>query len=179
MTDCPPFLQLSDNQPDDKSKKKKRLDDIMFGLGAAKGVQLEAAAAAAAAAAAKQGDEAAQTLLKSNLGKTADLSKLQEMLGPADAKVQKWLADQGRNSRGVLTFIFYSSITNICIFDQSEINRPLSLWKLEALLIDRILTRWVWYLTVLRRPRRQLPPRPVSRVRWCGHRNRHRTLWSG
>ena len=93
-------LQLSDNQPDDKSKKKKRLDDIMFGLGAAKGVQLEAAAkAAAAAAAAKQGDEAAaQSLLKRDLGKTADLSKLQEMLGPADAKVQKWLADQGRHS---------------------------------------------------------------------------------
>ena len=66
----------------------------MFGLGAAKGVQLEAAAAAAAAAAAKQGDEA-QSLLKRDLGKTTDLSKLQEMLGPADAKVQKWLADQG------------------------------------------------------------------------------------
>ena len=45
----------------------------------------------------KQGDEAAQSLLKRDLGKTADLSKLQEMLGPADAKVQKWLADQGRD----------------------------------------------------------------------------------
>ena len=38
------FMQkrkLADGTTEDKSKKKKRLDDIMFGLGAAKGVALE------------------------------------------------------------------------------------------------------------------------------------------
>eukprot|EP00095_Tigriopus_kingsejongensis_P007073 maker-scaffold912_size81766-snap-gene-0.16 protein:Tk07073 transcript:maker-scaffold912_size81766-snap-gene-0.16-mRNA-1 annotation:"hypothetical protein DAPPUDRAFT_319863" len=87
--------KLADEKSDDKSKKKKRLDDIMFGLGAAKGLNLdkeEAAAAAAAAAGIKA--SAGSSLLKKDADKVSDLSKLQEMLGPADAKVQKWLADQ-------------------------------------------------------------------------------------
>uniref|UniRef100_A0A0K2SX23 Chromodomain-helicase-DNA-binding protein 7 n=1 Tax=Lepeophtheirus salmonis TaxID=72036 RepID=A0A0K2SX23_LEPSM len=103
--------KLSDDTKEDKTKKKKRLDDIMFGLGAAKGVNLDKngrseppssnqniskkdvktnddslkAVAAAAAAAAS--------------GKVTDLNKLQDILtplagSPAEAKVQKWLADQ-------------------------------------------------------------------------------------
>ena len=35
------FLQLSDDTKADKTKKKKRLDDIMLGLGASKGVNLD------------------------------------------------------------------------------------------------------------------------------------------
>ena len=42
-------IQLSDDTKADKSKKKKRLDDIMFGLGAAKGLSLDKEKAAAAA----------------------------------------------------------------------------------------------------------------------------------
>jgi hypothetical protein len=34
------FLQLSGDTREEKSKKKKRLDDIMLGLGASKGVDL-------------------------------------------------------------------------------------------------------------------------------------------
>ena len=52
----------------------------MFGLGAAKGVQLS---------------DSKDDKKEDGPGKMPDLSKLQEMLvGPADSKVQKWLADQ-------------------------------------------------------------------------------------
>ena len=73
--------KLADEAGDDKTKKKKRLDDIMFGLGAAKGVKLDKAG---------NKEEAGN-----KQDKMPDLSKLQEMLGgPTDSKVQKWLADQ-------------------------------------------------------------------------------------
>lgn len=61
----------------------------MFGLSAAKGVQLENS---------KEEAQPGQSLLKKDLqkDKIPDLSKLQDMLGggPTNAKVQKWLADQ-------------------------------------------------------------------------------------
>ena len=86
------FMQkrkLADGTTEDKSKKKKRLDDIMFGLGAAKGVALE-----------KDEVPPGSSLLKkegSAQGKP-DLSKLQDLLGrpdsPSEAKVQKWLEAQ-------------------------------------------------------------------------------------
>ena len=67
----------------------------MFGLGAAKGLNLEKEKAAAAAKAVSPG----QSLLKKVTDKTgSELNNLQDLLGPpgspADAKVQKWLADQ-------------------------------------------------------------------------------------
>ena len=79
--------KLADGTTEDKSKKKKRLDDIMFGLGAAKGVTLEKDE--------PQGGVApGQSLLKKgadSVGKIPDLSKLQDLLGrpdsPSEAKV--------------------------------------------------------------------------------------------
>merc|ERR1712223_1520104 len=85
--------KLSEGTNEDKSKKKKRLDDIMFGLGAAKGVTLEKDEQVAPG----------QSLLKkatdpSSVGKIPDLNKLQDLLGrpdsPSEAKVQKWLEAQ-------------------------------------------------------------------------------------
>ena len=79
--------KLADGTTEDKSKKKKRLDDIMFGLGAAKGVTLEKDE--------PQGGVApGQSLLKKgadSVGKIPDLNKLQDLLGrpdsPSEAKV--------------------------------------------------------------------------------------------
>ena len=82
--------KLSEGTNEDKSKKKKRLDDIMFGLGAAKGVTLEKDEPVAPG----------QSLLKkatdpSSVGKIPDLNKLQDLLGrpdsPSEAKVNKVL----------------------------------------------------------------------------------------
>ena len=79
--------KLSEGTTEDKSKKKKRLDDIMFGLGAAKGVTLEEDEPVAPG----------QSLLKksgdpSSVGKIPDLNKLQDLLGrpdsPSEAKVR-------------------------------------------------------------------------------------------
>jgi hypothetical protein len=81
--------KLSDESHDDKTKKKKRLDDIMFGLGAAKGLNLDGKESGAS--------PSSQSLLRKDPKdqRMPDLNKLQEMLGvPTDAKVQKWLADQ-------------------------------------------------------------------------------------
>ena len=80
--------KLADGTTEDKSKKKKRLDDIMFGLGAAKGVTLEKDE--------PQGGVApGQSLLKKgadSVGKIPDLNKLQDLLGrpdsPSEAKVK-------------------------------------------------------------------------------------------
>ena len=83
--------KLSEGTSEDKTKKKKRLDDIMLGLGAAKGVTLEKEEGQAAA---NQG----QSLLKKgadSMSRIPDLNKLQDLLGrpdsPSEAKVQKWL----------------------------------------------------------------------------------------
>ena len=69
----------------------------MFGLGAAKGLSLDKEKAAAAA----KGVPAGQSLLKKVTDQSKpgmELNNLQDLLGPpgspADAKVQKWLADQ-------------------------------------------------------------------------------------
>merc|ERR1719192_1424054 len=86
--------KLTDAPTDDKSKKKKRLDDLLSGLHAGKGNN--------SAPAPEKKESAMDSLLrKATEGMTGmtDLNKLQEMLGPlggnpADAKVQKWLADQ-------------------------------------------------------------------------------------
>merc|ERR550539_1584898 len=86
--------KLSDAPADDKSKKKKRLDDLLSGLHAGKGNN--------SAPVPEKKESAMDSLLrKATEGMTGmtDLNKLQEMLGPlggnpADAKVQKWLADQ-------------------------------------------------------------------------------------
>merc|ERR1719192_229206 len=86
--------KLTDAPTDDKSKKKKRLDDLLSGLHAGKGNNT--------AAVPDKKESAMDSLLrKATEGMTGmtDLNKLQEMLGPlggnpADAKVQKWLADQ-------------------------------------------------------------------------------------
>merc|ERR1719483_1588024 len=81
--------KLSDAPPDDKSKKKKRLDDLLSGLHAGKGNSVP-----------DKKESPMDTLFKkATEGQMTDLTKLQEMLGPlsgnpADAKVQKWLADQ-------------------------------------------------------------------------------------
>jgi hypothetical protein len=65
-------FQLSDDTKEDKSKKKKRLDDIMLGLGAAKGVNLDDL----------KTKEESQSLLKSSLeAKVPELNKLQDLLG--------------------------------------------------------------------------------------------------
>ena len=82
--------KLSDGTTEDKSKKKKRLDDIMFGLGAAKGVTLEKDKKEEA------GVAPGQSLLKKDaVGRVTDLNKLQDLLGrpdsPSEGKVQKWL----------------------------------------------------------------------------------------
>merc|ERR550539_455519 len=83
--------KLSDAPADDKSKKKKRLDDLLSGLHAGKGNNVPE----------KKESPMDSLLRKATEGMTGmtDLNKLQEMLGPlggnpADAKVQKWLADQ-------------------------------------------------------------------------------------
>merc|ERR1711892_659151 len=80
--------KLSDAPPDDKSKKKKRLDDLLSGLHAGKGNTVP------------EKDSAVDSLFKMTAteAQMTDLNKLQEVLGhlggnPADAKVQKWLAD--------------------------------------------------------------------------------------
>jgi len=80
--------KLSDAPPDDKSKKKKRLDDLLSGLHAGKGNTVP------------EKDSAVDSLFKKTAteAQMTDLNKLQEVLGhlggnPADAKVQKWLAD--------------------------------------------------------------------------------------
>ena len=101
--------KLADGTTEDKSKKKKRLDDIMFGLGAAKGVTLEKDE--------PQGGVApGQSLLKKgadSVGKIPDLNKLQDLLGrpdsPSEAKVN--------SSHLILeTFISYSSSnTQFCV----------------------------------------------------------------
>ena len=81
--------KLAEGTSEDKTKKKKRLDDIMAGLGAAKGVDLE-----------KEGQVApGQSLLKKDsVSRIPDLNKLQDLLGrpdsPSEAKVQKWLEAQ-------------------------------------------------------------------------------------
>merc|ERR1712223_217978 len=85
--------KLSEGTNEDKSKKKKRLDDIMFGLGAAKGVTLEKDEPVA---------PGQSLLLKradgGSVGRIPDLNKLQDLLGrpdsPSEAKVQKWLEAQ-------------------------------------------------------------------------------------
>ena len=77
------------------------------------------------------------TPIKSNLGKTADLSKLQEMLGPADAKVQKWLADQGRNSIGLIRFLLFYHLLHLIKFDQTEIYRQFSNHQYPILRVTR------------------------------------------
>merc|ERR1719336_100914 len=71
------------------SKKKKRLDDLLGGLHSK----------ASAAPEKKEKESAMDSLFKKATEGVTDLTKLQEMLGPlggnpADAKVQKWLADQ-------------------------------------------------------------------------------------
>merc|ERR550539_667174 len=80
--------KLSDAPADDKSKKKKRLDDLLSGLHAGKGNSVP-----------EKKESPMDSLLKKATEGVTDLTKLQEMLGPlggnpADAKVQKWLADQ-------------------------------------------------------------------------------------
>ena len=86
---------MSDGTNADKSKKKKRLDDIMFGLGAAKGMSFDKEKKSAS------GDvTVGQSLLKKGdqaKPSANELNKLQDLLypgSPADVKVQKWLADQ-------------------------------------------------------------------------------------
>merc|ERR1719228_2429564 len=81
--------KLSDAPADDKSKKKKRLDDLLSGLHAGKGTAIPEKKESAMDSIFRRATEGGHT----------DLTKLQEMLGPlggnpADAKVQKWLADQ-------------------------------------------------------------------------------------
>ena len=88
--------KLSEGTTEDKSKKKKRLDDIMLGLGAAKGVTLEKEEGGGGQVA------PGQSLLKradgGSVGRIPDLNKLQDLLGrpdsPSEAKVQKWLEAQ-------------------------------------------------------------------------------------
>merc|ERR1719334_512386 len=81
--------KLSDAPADDKSKKKKRLDDLLSGLHAGKGTAIP-----------EKKESAMDSLFrKATEGGNTDLTKLQEMLGPlggnpADAKKKKWLADQ-------------------------------------------------------------------------------------
>merc|ERR1719206_468707 len=80
--------KLSDAPADDKSKKKKRLDDLLSGLHAGKGNSVP-----------EKKESPMDSLFKKATEGVTDLTKLQEMLGPlggnpADAKVQKWLADQ-------------------------------------------------------------------------------------
>ena len=83
--------KLSEGTSEDKTKKKKRLDDIMLGLGAAKGVTLDKEDQAA--------NSGGQSLLKkgdgASMSRIPDLNKLQDLLGrpdsPSEAKVQKWL----------------------------------------------------------------------------------------
>ena len=88
------MFQLSDETKEGKSMKKKRLDDIMLGLGAAKGVNLDD----------KHPEEppGRSSLLKSSLeSKVPELNKLHDLLGrpdsPSEAKVQKWLAQRSQN----------------------------------------------------------------------------------
>merc|ERR1719341_963081 len=85
--------KLTDAPVDSKSKKKKRLDDLLGGLHASKGEKVPE----------KTKETSMDALFKkATEGMTSgmtDLNKLQEMLmplgaNPADAKVQKWLADQ-------------------------------------------------------------------------------------
>ncbi len=83
--------KLQESTSEDKTKKKKRLDDIMFGLGAAKGVNLDK----------EDKVQPGQSLLKkdaTSMSKIPDLNKLQDLLGrpdsPSEAKVQKWLEAQ-------------------------------------------------------------------------------------
>merc|ERR1719419_1118026 len=80
--------KLSDAPTDDKSKKKKRLDDLLSGLHSSKGTAVP-----------EKKESPMDSLFKKATEGVTDLTKLQEMLGPlggnpADAKVQKWLADQ-------------------------------------------------------------------------------------
>jgi len=65
------FFQLSEETKEDKSLKKKRLDDIMFGLGAAKGVTLDQAS----------NDGNSSTIKSSADTKVPELNKLQDLLG--------------------------------------------------------------------------------------------------
>ena len=77
------FFQLSDAPADDKSKKKKRLDDLLSGLHAGKGNSLP-----------EKKDSPMDNLMKKSAESSrTDLNKLQEMLGPlggnpGDAKVR-------------------------------------------------------------------------------------------
>ncbi len=75
-------MQLSDAPADDKSKKKKRLDDLLSGLHAGKGNAIPE----------KKESPTMDSLFKKATESVTDLTKLQEMLGPlggnpADAKV--------------------------------------------------------------------------------------------
>ena len=76
------LFQLSDAPADDKSKKKKRLDDLLSGLHAGKGNSLP-----------EKKDSPMDNLIKKSAESSrTDLNKLQEMLGPlggnpGDAKV--------------------------------------------------------------------------------------------
>merc|ERR1719350_2205131 len=63
--------KLSDAPADDKSKKKKRLDDLLGGLHASKG-----------AAVPEQKESAMDSLFRRATEGGTDLTKLQEMLGP-------------------------------------------------------------------------------------------------
>ena len=84
--------KLSDAPADDKSKKKKRLDDLLSGLHAGKGASVP-----------EKAESVMDTLFRNSreagLPGGTDLTKLKEMWGPlggnpADANVQKWLQDQ-------------------------------------------------------------------------------------
>merc|ERR1719336_1613201 len=66
------------------SKKKKRLDDLLGGLHSK----------ASAAPEKKEKESAMDSLFRKATEGMTDLNKLQEMLMPLGAKVQKWLADQ-------------------------------------------------------------------------------------
>ena len=87
---------MADTPTDDKSKKKKRLDDLLSGLHAGKGTSLLDKPSASSLS------SHGHSLLKKDgkeSGKVPDLTKLQEMLSPlstspADSKVQQWLLDQ-------------------------------------------------------------------------------------
>ena len=82
---------MADAPADDKSKKKKRLDDLLSGLHAGKGNSVPPEAAATESATNKK-ESPMDTLFKKATESATDLNKLQEMLGPlggnpGDAKV--------------------------------------------------------------------------------------------
>lgn len=75
------IFQLADAPADDKSKKKKRLDDLLSGLHAGKGNSFP-----------EKKESPMDSLFRKATESATDLNKLQEMLGPlggnpSDAKV--------------------------------------------------------------------------------------------